>query len=55
MTSSWARNCAKDSPFADFRLWRGVTWLEPRLMTEVSYAEIVDGRLRAAVLRGVGR
>jgi len=43
----------EDSPFVDLRRWREVTWLEPRLIAEVSYAEIVQGRLRAAVYRGL--
>jgi hypothetical protein len=34
------------SPFLDLRRARSVTWLKPRL-AEVSYAEIVEGRLRA--------
>lgn len=33
------------SPFADLRAKRGVTWLDPRLLGEVIYAEIVGGRL----------
>jgi hypothetical protein len=30
-------------------------WLEPRLNAEVSYAEIVEGRLRAPSWRGLFR
>jgi hypothetical protein len=40
----WSR---PTSPFANLRLARSVTWVEPRLEAEVSYAEIVEGRLRA--------
>ena len=35
------------SPFLDLRRARSVTWVELRLEAEVSYAEIVEGRLRA--------
>ena len=35
------------SPFVDLRTMRGAVWLEPWLRAEVSYAEIVGGRLRA--------
>jgi bifunctional non-homologous end joining protein LigD len=35
------------SPFVDLRTMRGVVWLEPRLRVQVSYAELIDGRLRA--------
>jgi hypothetical protein len=38
-----------ESPFTDLRRRRDVTWLEPRLVAEASYSEIVEGRLRAAV------
>ena len=37
----------RTSPFADLGAMRGTVWLEPRLHGEVSYAEIVNGRLRA--------
>ena len=40
-------------PFTDLRRRRDVTWLEPRLRAEVTFAEIVDGRLRAPVYRGL--
>ena len=41
------------SPFAERIPERGVTWLEPKLVAEVSYAEIMHGgALRAAVFRG---
>lgn len=39
------------SPFAGRTARRGVIWLEPRLAVEVSYAELMQGRLRAPVLR----
>lgn len=35
-----------DSPFADFHRRSGVVWLEPRLTAEVTFSEIVQGRLR---------
>jgi bifunctional non-homologous end joining protein LigD len=37
----------RTSPFVDLRAMRGAVWLEPRLHAEISYAEVVDGRLRA--------
>jgi hypothetical protein len=37
------------SPFHDFRLSRGVTWLEPTLSVEVTYGDLVDDRLRDPV------
>ena len=37
------------SPFPDFRLARGVRWLEPTLHVELTYSEIMDGRLRDPV------
>jgi bifunctional non-homologous end joining protein LigD len=37
----------RTSPFVDLRAMRGAVWLEPRLRAEISYAEVVDGRLRA--------
>ena len=40
------------SPFHDFRLSRGVTWLEPTLTVEVTYSEVIEGRLRDPVYRG---
>ncbi len=41
------------SPFTNLPQRRDVTWVESSAIAEVSYAEIVDGRLRAAVLRAV--
>lgn len=40
------------SPFADVRTMRNAVWMEPRRLAEISYAEIVDGRLRAPSWRG---
>ena len=37
----------RTSPFLDRPGMRSTVWLEPRLRVEVSYAEIVGGRLRA--------
>jgi len=33
---------ARTSPFHDFRLSRGVTWLEPTLSVELTYSEIME-------------
>ena len=41
------------SPFVDSTRRRGVTWVTPTLKAEVTFAEIVAGRLRAAVWRGL--
>jgi len=41
------------SPFHDLRLSRGVTWLEPTLLVELTYSEIMEGRLRDPVCRVV--
>ncbi len=41
------------SPFHDFRLSRGVTWLEPGLHVEATYSEVMEGRLRDPVYRGI--
>jgi bifunctional non-homologous end joining protein LigD len=41
------------SPFHDFRLSRGVTWLEPTLHVELTYSELMEGRLRDPVYRGL--
>ena len=41
------------SPFHDFRLSRGVTWLEPTLSVELTYSEVMEGRLRDPVYRGL--
>jgi bifunctional non-homologous end joining protein LigD len=40
------------SPFSDRVPLRRVTWLEPRLMAEVSYANMTANGLRAPVFRG---
>jgi ATP-dependent DNA ligase len=48
----WSR---PSSPFAGAPRMRSVTWVEPRLEVEVSYAEIVEGRLRAPSWRGLAR
>ena len=39
------------SPFHDFRLSRGVIWLEPTLHVELTYSELMEGRLRDPVYR----
>jgi ATP-dependent DNA ligase len=39
------------SPFADLKSAPEVTWLEPRLVAEVSYSELMEDRLRDPVLR----
>jgi hypothetical protein len=39
------------SPFHDFRLSRGVIWLEPTLHVELTYSELIEGRLRDPVYR----
>ena len=41
------------SPFHDLRLSRGMAWLAPMLHVELTYSEIMDGRLRDAVYRGM--
>ena len=46
----WGR---KTSLFAEQLRTRSVTWVEPRLAAEVSYSEIMDGRLRAASWRSL--
>ena len=43
----------RTSPFVDLPRMRNAVWLEPRLSAEVSYAEIVEGRLRAPSWRGL--
>ena len=43
----------RTSPFADFDLPRGVTWLEPTLTVEVTYSEVMEARLRDPVYRGL--
>ncbi len=41
------------SPFSEKVPLKGVTWLDPKLAAEISYAEILKGgRLRAGVFRG---
>lgn len=40
-------------PFHDFRLSRGVVWLAPTLQVELTYSEIMEGRLREPVYRGL--
>jgi bifunctional non-homologous end joining protein LigD len=50
-----ARTPRRTSPFADLRSMRGAVWLEPRLRAAVSYAEIVEGRLRAPSWRALAR
>ncbi len=32
---------------------QGIVWLEPRAVVEVSYSEVMQGRLRDPVLRGL--
>jgi len=44
------RECST-SPFHDFRQSRGVTWLEPTVHVELTYSELMDGRLRDPVYR----
>jgi len=39
------------SHFVDKTARHGVIWLEPRLTAEISYAEVMLGRLRAPVFR----
>jgi hypothetical protein len=34
---------------------RGAVWITPRFQAEVSYAQILTGRLRAPVWRGIVR
>jgi ATP-dependent DNA ligase len=48
----WSR---PSSPFVDLRPARSVTWVEPRLEAEVSYAELVEGPARGAELAGTPR
>jgi ATP dependent DNA ligase-like protein len=44
------------SPFSDLKqatsLASDVVWLEPRLVADVSYSELMEDRLRVPVLRG---
>jgi ATP-dependent DNA ligase len=46
----WSR---PGSPFVERWRARSVTWVEARLEAEVSYAEIVEGRLRTPSWRGL--
>jgi hypothetical protein len=39
------------SPFTDHRRHRDVVWLEPRVVVEVTFSEMVGGWLRDPVLR----
>jgi len=42
------------SPFSERVPLKGVTWLNPRLTAQVSYAEVMEGgKLRAGVFRGL--
>jgi bifunctional non-homologous end joining protein LigD len=41
------------SPFHDFHQSRGVTWVEPTVVVEVTYSELMEGRLRDPVYRGI--
>ena len=43
----------RTSPFVDQPRVRSAVWIEPRLRAEVSYAEIVEGRLRAPSWRAL--
>jgi ATP-dependent DNA ligase len=38
----------------DAERWRDVVWLKPRVVVEVTYSELMEGRLRDPVLRTVG-
>ena len=40
-------------PFVDLPRLRNAVWLEPQLRGEVTYAEILGGRLRAPAWRGL--
>jgi len=41
------------SSFAHFSVSRAVTWLEPTLHVELTYSEIMEGRLRDPVCRSL--
>jgi hypothetical protein len=41
------------SPFHGFNVSRAVTWLEPTLSVDVTYSELMEGRLRDPVYRGL--
>ena len=51
LVASVERLVRPTSPFADLKRAPEVTWLEPRLLAEVSYSEVMDQRLRDPVLR----
>jgi hypothetical protein len=44
---------AKASPFLDPPRARRVMWLEPRVRVAVTYNELMEGRLRDPVFRGM--
>ena len=44
---------SRTAPFVDAPRMRSAVWVEPRLRAEVSYAEIVAGRLRAPSWRRI--
>ena len=48
-----AKTPARTSPFTDLKKARGVVWLDARLCAEVTYAEVVSGRLRASSWRAL--
>jgi bifunctional non-homologous end joining protein LigD len=50
-----AKTPRRTSPFVGAPRMRSAVWIEPRLHAEISYAEIVDGRLRAPSWRGLAR
>jgi len=41
------------SPLHGFNVSRAVTWLEPTPSVEVTYCELMEGRLRDPVYRGL--
>jgi hypothetical protein len=45
--------CARDAGCSGVDRVRGVVWVEPTASVEVQYNELMQGRLRDAVLRGV--
>jgi len=51
-TRSAPDSARETSPFLDFRLSRGVTWLEPTLHVDLTYRELMEGRLRDPLYRG---
>lgn len=50
-----AKTPRRTSPFVDAPRMRSAVWIEPRLHAEISYAEIVEGRLRAPSWRALSR